>query len=96
MAVCMRCYGTVLGLLTTRLLLAAYGANQVYWLNQYGWQGALLTGLLILAYPAELAAQNYGLWGLNHGVMAFFGFVSGVALGLSIMPALHAPSIHCR
>lgn len=94
MAVCMRCYGTVLGLLATRLLFAARGADQVYWLNQYGRRGALITGLLILAYPAELAAQTYGLWGLNHGLMTFFGLVSGIALGLFIIPTLHAQPTH--
>ncbi|PLZ20871.1 DUF2085 domain-containing protein, partial [Fischerella thermalis] len=39
MAVCMRCYGTVTGLLLTRLLLGVTGGQGFYWLHQYGWSG---------------------------------------------------------
>lgn len=92
MAVCMRCYGTVLGLLATRLLYTSDRGTGFYWLSQYGRRGAMLTGLLIMAYPAELAAQSFGMWGFNHGVMTLFGLVTGTALGLLIMPMLHAQS----
>lgn len=36
MAVCMRCYATVLGLLLTRLLYAADGGTARVWLPRYG------------------------------------------------------------
>lgn len=93
MAVCMRCYGTVLGLAATRLLYRARGAAGPYWLKQYGWPGALLTGLLLLAYPAELAGQIFDLWSFNNYVMTFFGMVTGTALGLLIVPILYGPAL---
>ena len=89
MAVCMRCYGTVLGLLATRLLYTSDQGRGFYWLRQYGWRGIVLTGVLIMAYPAELAAQSFGVWGFNHLVMTLFGLVTGTALGLLIIPMLH-------
>lgn len=92
MAVCMRCYGTVLGLTATRLLYTARGAAGPYWLKQYGWQGALLTVLLLLAYPAELAGQIFDLWSFNNYIMTCFGMVTGTALGLFIVPMLYGPA----
>jgi hypothetical protein len=59
MAVCMRCYGTVTGLLLTRLLFAVTEGNGFYWLSQYGWSGAALASVLMMAYPLELAAQVF-------------------------------------
>src|SRR5262245_45745757 len=53
MPVCMRCYGTLLGLLAVRLLYVTAGAVGPWWLARYGWRGAMLMGLLILAYPCE-------------------------------------------
>lgn len=88
MAVCMRCYGTVLGLLFSRLLYASGGAG-FYWLTQYGLGGAMLTSLLMMAYPAELAAQVFGLWSFNNYVVTLFGLVTGVGAGLFFMPILH-------
>ncbi len=90
MAVCMRCYGTLLGLTATRLLYAVKGATGSYWLKQYGWQGMLLTGLLILAYPVELAAQIFGLWSFDQTVMTLFGLVAGIGLGLFLIPVLYS------
>lgn len=89
MAVCMRCYGTVLGLLITRLLYANSGGIGFYWLTQYGLVGAMLTSLLMIAYPAELAAQVFGWWDFNNYVVTLFGLVTGVGMGLFFMPILH-------
>ncbi len=88
MAVCMRCYGTVLGLLITRLLYAN-GGTGFYWLTQYGLLGAMLTSLLMMAYPAELAAQVVGLWNFNNYVVTLFGLITGVGIGLFFWPILH-------
>lgn len=93
MAVCMRCYGTVLGLVATRLLYMARGAAGPYWLKQYGWQGALLAVLLLLAYPAELVGQILDFWGFNNYVMTCFGMVTGTALGLFIVPTFYGPAL---
>src|SRR5262245_24149095 len=57
MAVCMRCYGVVLGLLFTRLLYAADGGAMRAWLPRYGWRGLPLFAALIFAYPAEFAGE---------------------------------------
>ncbi len=89
MAVCMRCYGTVLGLLMTRLLCAADGNKGGYWLSQYGLRGVALSVLMMLFYPAELFAQLWGLWGYNNYLVFPFGWVAGLGLGLLIMPWLH-------
>jgi uncharacterized membrane protein len=88
MAVCMRCYGTVLGLLITRLLYAVNGGG-FYWLTQYGFLGAILTSLMMMAYPAELAAEVFGLWSFNNYVVTVFGLVTGLGMGLFFMPILH-------
>lgn len=89
MAVCMRCYGTVTGLLMTRLLYGATGSKGFYWLHQYGWSGAALASILMMAYPLELAAQVLGLWSFNNYVVMPFGLVTGLAWGLLAMPILH-------
>jgi uncharacterized membrane protein len=88
MAVCMRCYGTVLGLLITRLLYAN-SSTGFYWLMQYGLLGATLTSLLMMAYPVELAAQVLGLWSFNNYVVTLFGLITGVGMGLFFLPILH-------
>lgn len=88
MAVCMRCYGTVMGLLITRLLYAVRRGG-FYWLTHYGFLGAMLTSLLMMAYPAELAAQVFGLWSFNNYVVTLFGLVTGLGYGLFVMPILH-------
>ncbi|WP_392533104.1 DUF2085 domain-containing protein [Nostoc sp. C117] len=89
MAVCMRCYGTVTGLLITRLLYGVTNGKGFYWLSQYGWSGAALTSVLMMAYPLELAAQVFGLWSFNNYVVTPFGLITGLAWGLFTMPILH-------
>lgn len=89
MAVCMRCYGTVTGLLMTRLLYAATRGKGFYWLTQYGWSGAAFASVLMMAYPLELAAQVFGLWSFNNYLVTPFGLVTGLAWGLFTMPILH-------
>ncbi|TVP56945.1 MAG: DUF2085 domain-containing protein [Nodularia sp. (in: Bacteria)] len=89
MAVCMRCYGTVSGLLFTRLLYAVTGGKGFYWLSRYGWNGAALASVLMMAYPLELAAQVFGLWEFNNYLVTPFGLVTGLAWGLFTMPILH-------
>ncbi|RCJ21357.1 DUF2085 domain-containing protein [Nostoc minutum NIES-26] len=89
MAVCMRCYGTVTGLLITRLLYGVTGGKGFYWLSHYGQSGAALASVLMMAYPLELAAQVFGLWDFNNYVVAPFGLITGLAWGLFMMPILH-------
>jgi uncharacterized membrane protein len=89
MAVCMRCYGTVTGLLVTRLLYAATGGKGFYWLSQYGWNGVALATVLMMAYPLELAAQVFGLWDFNNYLVTPFGLITGLAWGLFTMPIFH-------
>lgn len=89
MAVCMRCYGTVTGLLITRLLYGITGGKGFYWLSQYGWSGVALASVLMMAYPLELAAQVFGLWSFNNYLVTPFGLITGLAWGLFTMPILH-------
>jgi hypothetical protein len=89
MAVCMRCYGTVTGLLITRLLYGLTGGKGFYWLSQYGWSGAALASVLMMAYPLELAAQVFDWWSFNNYVVTPFGLITGLAWGLFTMPILH-------
>ncbi|MBG1268616.1 DUF2085 domain-containing protein [Nostoc sp. WHI] len=89
MAVCMRCYGTVTGLLITRLLYGVSGGKDFYWLSQYGWNGAALASVLMMAYPLELAAEVLGLWNFNNYLVTPFGLITGLAWGLFTMPLLH-------
>jgi uncharacterized membrane protein len=92
MAVCMRCYGTVLGLVAMRWLYHRNQGRAAYWLHQYGWSGVLLALGLCLVYPAELYAQVWGWWGYHNWVVFPFGLVSGLGLGAYIMPLLHGHS----
>jgi uncharacterized membrane protein len=89
MAVCMRCFGTLMGLVVTRYLFSVNQGDAPYWLNRYGWLGLLLTLGLCLVYPFELYAQYWGWWEYNNGVVTLFGLVSGLGLGAYIMPLLH-------
>ncbi|MEM9218746.1 MAG: DUF2085 domain-containing protein [Cyanobacteria bacterium P01_F01_bin.150] len=89
MAVCMRCYGTLMGLVATRYLVAKHQGQGQYWLHQYGIPGLVLTILLCLVYPFELYAQIWGWWDYNNAVVTLFGLVSGLGLGAYIMPLLH-------
>ncbi|NEQ96552.1 MAG: DUF2085 domain-containing protein [Cyanothece sp. SIO2G6] len=93
MAVCMRCYGTLLGLLVMRYLVGQNQGQGAYWLHQYGVGGFVLTLLLCLVYPFELYAQLWGWWDYNNIVVILFGLVSGLGLGAYIMPLLHRSSL---
>jgi uncharacterized membrane protein len=88
MAVCMRCYATVLGLLLTRLLYAADGGVARVWLTRYGLRGLPLFAILIFAYAAELAGQVAGLWPFDNLVVTTAGLITGVGLGLMFHPPL--------
>jgi uncharacterized membrane protein len=90
MAVCMRCYGTVMGLFFTRILYAVTGGKGFYWLHQYGWLGVAIAAVLMAAYPIELAIQTLGIWEFNNVIVSAFGLVTGLAWGLHGMPVLHA------
>lgn len=89
MAVCMRCYGTLMGLVFMRWLIGRSEGREAYWLHQYGITGFLVTVSFCLVYPAELWAQKLGWWGYNNFVVTLFGLVSGLGLGAYIMPLLH-------
>ncbi|MCJ8279684.1 MAG: DUF2085 domain-containing protein [Rivularia sp. ALOHA_DT_140] len=89
MAVCMRCYGTVLGLFITRLLYIADNGKSFYWLHQYGWNGASIATVFMMAYPLEMAAQILGWWSFHNNLVTPFGLITGLAWGLFTMPILH-------
>jgi Predicted membrane protein (DUF2085) len=89
MAVCMRCYGTLMGLVLMRWLMSRNSGREVYWLNQYGIAGFCLTVLFCLAYPAELWAQYWGWWSYSNPIVTVFGLISGLGLGAYIMPLFH-------
>ncbi len=92
MAVCMRCYGTVMGLFVTRLFFVATGGKGFYWLSQYGWSGVAIAIPLMMAYPLELAAQVLGFWDFNNYLVTPFGLITGLAWGLFTMPIFHQKS----
>ncbi|MFQ4141145.1 DUF2085 domain-containing protein [Chlorogloeopsis sp. ULAP02] len=94
MAVCMRCYGTVTGLLLTRLLCGVTGGKGFYWLHQYGWSGVALASVLMMAYPLELAAEVLGWLSFNNYIVTVFGLITGLAWGLLTMPILHGQEIN--
>lgn len=96
MAVCMRCYGTVTGLLITRILYGVSDGKDFYWLNQYGWSGVALASVLMMAYPLELAAEVLGWWSFNNYIVVVFGIITGLAWGLFTMPILHGQSVNKR
>jgi uncharacterized membrane protein len=89
MAVCMRCYGTLLGLVAMRWLVSQTQGRGSYWLSQYGGRGVFIAIVLCLAYPAELWAQYWGWWGYSNLVVTAFGLISGLGLGAYIMPLLY-------
>lgn len=89
MAVCMRCYGTVMGLVFMRWLYHRTQGQGVYWLEQYGLWGFVVAFWVCLLYPLELALQGFPWWGMHHWVMALFGLGAGLGLGAYIMPPLH-------
>jgi hypothetical protein len=88
MAVCMRCYGTVLGLLLTRLLYAADAGAGRGWLPRYGLRALPIFAVLIFVYAAEFAGQIAGLWGFSNLVVTAAGLITGAGLGLMFHPML--------
>jgi uncharacterized membrane protein len=88
MAVCMRCYATVLGLLLTRLLYAADTDAGRGWLPDYGLRALPIFAVLIFAYAAEFAGQVLGWWGFNNLLVTAAGLITGVGLGLMFHPIL--------
>ena len=94
MAVCMRCYGTVVGLALMRWLYHRDQGRSPYWLEQHGLWGFALTFIICMAYPLELALQKTTWWGVNHGVMTLFGLVAGLGLGAFMMPVFHSDDRH--
>jgi uncharacterized membrane protein len=88
MAVCMRCYATVLGLLLTRLLYAADSGLSRAWLPRDGLRALPLFATLIFAYAAEFAGQVAGLWSFDNFAVTAAGLITGVGLGLMFHPLL--------
>jgi len=88
-AVCMRCYGTIFGLIAMRVLYGRDRGQSPYWLERYGLVGFALTFALCMAYPAELALQGFDSWPMDNGRMTLFGAIAGLGLGAYIMPLLH-------
>lgn len=90
MAVCMRCYATVLGLLLTRLWYAYDRGAGPAWLPRYGLRALPAFALLIFVYAAEFAGQVAGLWPFSNLVVTAAGLVTGAGLGLMFHPLLQA------
>ncbi|MEM0978966.1 MAG: DUF2085 domain-containing protein [Cyanobacteria bacterium P01_H01_bin.58] len=89
MAVCMRCYGTVLGLIAMRILYGRDRGRSPYWLERYGLFGFGVTFVLCMAYPVELALQGFDWWPVDNLRMTLFGWLAGIGLGAYIMPLFH-------
>ena len=89
MAVCMRCYGLLLALLTTRLLYASNQGRGFYWLHQYRFTGAAIATILTFAYPVEMIAQILNLWEYNNIVVTIFGYLTGLGIGLFMVPVIY-------
>ena len=79
-----------MGLFATRILNITDKGKSFYWLHQYGWNGAALASILMMAYPLEMAAQILGWWSFQNSVVTFFGLITGLAWGLFTMPILHS------
>ncbi|MGD1928804.1 MAG: DUF2085 domain-containing protein [Leptolyngbyaceae cyanobacterium] len=89
MAVCMRCYGTVFGLVAMRVLYGRDRGQSPYWLERYGLWGFGLTFALCMFYPMELALQGFDGWPISNVRMTLFGGLAGVGLGAYLMPLCH-------
>ena len=92
MTVCMRCYGLLLGLLTTRLLYIGDRGNSWYWLFQYRFTGATIATILTSAYLGEMLAQGFQLWEYNNWIVTPFGYVAGLGIGLFFTPVIYRKS----
>lgn len=89
MAVCMRCYGTVMGLVLMRVLYSRDRGRSPYWLAQYDLWGFALAFAFCMFYPAELAFQGFEGWPVNNGLMTLFGWLAGLGLGAYLMPLIY-------
>ncbi len=96
MAVCMRCYGVVAGMLLTRLLYAADDGAGRLWLPRYGPCALPIFGALIFAYAAEFSGQVAGLWRFDNIIVTIAGLITGIGLGLMFHPAIRAGSRSAR
>ena len=88
-AVCMRCYGVLLALVTTRFLYAINRGNGFYWLNQYRFWGAAIASILTFAYPIEMIAQILSWWSYNNYIVTGFGYLTGIGIGLFAVPVIY-------
>lgn len=88
-AVCMRCYGTLFGLVAMRLFYGRDRGQSPLWLDRYGLMGFGVAFMLCMAYPAELALQGFDWWPMDNFRMTVFGAIAGIGLGAFIMPPLH-------
>jgi uncharacterized membrane protein len=93
MAVCMRCYGLLLALLTTRLLYIKDRGCGWYWLSQYRFTGAAIASSLICAYLGEMLAQIFHIWEYNNWIVTTFGYITGLGIGLFFVPVLYRKSV---
>ena len=92
MAVCMRCYGLLLALLTTRFLYWQNRGRAWYWLSQYRFQGAAIASVLICAYLGEMLLQVFQIWEYNNIIVTIFGYVTGLGIGLFLAPVIYRPA----
>ena len=88
-AVCMRCYGLLLALLTTRLIYIGNQGKGFYWLHQYRFKGAAIATFLTSAYLADMIAQTLNWWQYDNIVVTIFGYVAGLGIGLFVTPVLY-------
>lgn len=89
MAVCMRCYGTVLGLVAMRLVYSRDRGQSPWWLEQYGLVGFGISFAFCMVYPVELALQGFDWWPVSTLAMTSFGWMAGIGLGAYVMPLFH-------
>ncbi|MDX2243868.1 MAG: DUF2085 domain-containing protein [Leptolyngbyaceae cyanobacterium bins.302] len=89
MSVCMRCYGVLLALVTTRLLFSRDRGTGFYWLKQYRFQGATIATILTAAYLFEMLAELWGWWSYNNFTVTLFGFLTGLGIGLFLTPVVY-------
>ena len=96
MAVCMRCYGLLLALLTTRLVYTQNRGNAWYWLSQYRYKGAAIATFLTCFYLAEMLFQAFGFWQYNNWIVTVFGYVAGLGIGLFFVPVIYRNSVQYK
>ena len=89
MTVCMRCYGVLLALVLTRLLFERDRGKGAYWLHQYRFLGAAIATVLTFAYPIEMIIELLGWWEYNNYIVTTFGFLTGLGIGLFLVPVLY-------